>query len=32
VPRENLWIWYRIDEAHVHLLAVRGEPPVPADE
>jgi hypothetical protein len=32
VPRENLWIWYRVDEMYLHLLAVRAEPPVPADD
>jgi hypothetical protein len=32
VPRENLWLWYRVDESYVHLLAVRAEPPVPADD
>jgi len=32
VARENLWLWFRFDETHVHLLAVRSEPPVVAGE
>ena len=32
VVRENLWLWFRFDETHVHLLAVRSEPPVLAGE
>jgi hypothetical protein len=29
VPRENLWIWFRVNDEFVHLLTVRSEPPVP---
>ncbi len=32
VPGDNLWIVYQVADAFLDLLAVRSEPPVPADE
>lgn len=31
VSKQNLWVLYRFDAAHVDVLTVRGEPPVPVD-
>ena len=31
VAGQNLWILYRFDAAHVDVLTVRSEPPVPVD-
>jgi hypothetical protein len=32
VPGENVWILYRFDDSHVDVMALRSEPPVPADD
>jgi hypothetical protein len=31
VPGQNLWLLYRFDATYVDVLAVRSDPPVPAD-
>ena len=32
VPRNNLWIWYRVNVSYVEILTVRDQPPVPIDD
>jgi hypothetical protein len=32
VPRENLWIVYKVSEGYVDFLTVKDEPPIPADD
>lgn len=32
VAGHNLWILYRFDAAHLDVLTVRDEPPMPSDE
>ena len=32
VPRENLWIVYKVSNGYVDLLTVIDEPPIPADD
>jgi len=31
VPANNLWLLYRFDEAHIDVVAIRRDPPVPID-
>lgn len=32
VVGENLWIWYRFDDANFDALVIKDQPPVPEDE
>jgi len=32
VPKQNLWIWYRVDDVFLTFITITNAPPVPEDD